>query len=255
MKKITKILLVVFAIALLSSAICMHAFASESELITPTRKTGTTNSYQILDAKGNVLRTYNPGASDDNALVDALGNAADGQTIKLLGDILMNTGAFTPPARNIFIDLNGYIISNTRTSGESNPYLFNFATSGAGLTIYSSDTSYQSAIYLSAGYDNDLGYSSQALFYIHANNCTLRFGTPTRDASGNVTGYTDCNVSTFSSTFLNVKFDDSHSCTGTKIELYGGNFARTINAVHDGLIQINGEVSFSAKNSNIYLLR
>ena len=244
MKRITKVLLVVFALVLLIGIASIQVFAADSGENQPAKKDGTLNAYRILDEKGELVKEYAPGADATDALYKAIGNAANGQTIQLLGDMKNKMTTITMPGgKNIFIDLNGYTISNTHPS---NPYLIQMSAAGAGVTFYSSDKNYESAIFQSASSGSDV--KGQSFILIRAKNCVARFGTPVRDANGSITGYTDANLTVVSNNVVNIFTGADNS----KTELYGGKYIRNIHSVHNALFQIQSNSELYADGAKFY---
>lgn len=245
MKRITKVLLVVFALVLLIGIASVQVFAADSGENQPAKKDGTLNAYRILDEKGVLVKEYAPGADATNALYKAIENAANGQTIQLLGDMKNKMTTITiSGGKNIFIDLNGYTISNTRST--DNPYLIQMAAAGAGVTFYSSDKNYESAIFQSASSGSDV--KGQSFILIRAKNCVARFGTPVRDANGSITGYTDANLTVVSNNVVNIYTGTDNS----KTELYGGKYIKNIQTVHNALFQIQSNSELYADGAKFY---
>lgn len=253
MKRITKLLLAVFAVVLLVGAISLQVFAADSGDTAPARKSGTVNAYRIIAEDGSLVGEYTPGASATNALSSALATATNGQTIQLLGDMKMTATSTLGygGGEELFIDLNGYNLSNSADQTKGNPYLMSIGTNGTSLTFYSSDKNYESGIFQSSSAGTNV--TGQAFVYLHANDCTVRFGTPVKDSSGSITGYTDANLAVFANNIVNLKFASaSQKCTGSRIELYGGKYVRSIHSVHPALLQINGEASLYAEGAEFY---
>ncbi len=220
MKRNVKILLIIFAIALLSCLVALSVTASGEDA--PTTPTDG-YYFQVYDPNGTVTKYTDPEAFDS-----AIKEAVDGAVITLLWDIeeddndgaiLVGSAATENDSRKIYLDLNGHYYSFVRKTTSGKTFSFEICDY-VELNVYSSKPG--GRIY---NYKLTNAEKPKALFVLRNTNAALNLGEVTLDN----TTYPGDNLSTYSAGLVDIK-DNSTNDANIRVNIKGGTYSQNMNS-------------------------
>ena len=237
-KNTVKILLILLAFAIAVSLVTFTAFAEGENITEPTP------IFEVIAADGAQKLT----GATESELRTAVAEAADGDTVRLLADVVIK-GTVKPRATEeepkvVNLDLAGFKLYSIvkRTIFSAGPYAtFNIYSSVPGAVVFVTNLA-----------STNLGGN---IFTIEGASAVINAGEYT---DGEVT-YPGSNISTYSSCLIDIvpnSTDPEHPSycdANSQVNLNGGNYHSICSDYSGFVVARGGEATFNIKNANLLM--